>query len=157
MTRDEFEKWYEENQKVLYATAAKRVGPHDAETAVDAALLGALTTKNYEKCHTSPLTWFLQAVKSEAWNARRSRARANAAMADASTILSERPGIARGQAVQGAGWQDQPFDLPGPSQTGATMLTEQDRQHSSARLAERRRRRRFDEIGAQIHELMRRD
>jgi DNA-directed RNA polymerase specialized sigma24 family protein len=75
MSRDDFEKWFEENYRILLATAGRRVGYSYAEDAVAGAMLRALSTRNYERCETKPLTWFMQSVKSVAANMRRSEQR----------------------------------------------------------------------------------
>ena len=75
MSRDDFEKWFEENYRILLATAGRRIGYSYAEEAVAGALLRALSTRNYERCETKPLTWFMQSVKSVASNIRRSETR----------------------------------------------------------------------------------
>jgi len=78
MDRAEFDKWITDHYQDLMAVARKRVGVEDAEDAVQAALLRALETDNYTRCKTDPLVWIMQAVKSAASNARRSRERSAA-------------------------------------------------------------------------------
>src|SRR5438067_1511633 len=82
MSRDDFEKWVAQYYTDLMAVAYKIVGHEHAEDAVQSALARALETGNYENCHTNPLTWLMQAVKSAASNSRRAGDRKAAAAQD---------------------------------------------------------------------------
>lgn len=72
MTRAEFDVWIEANYQKLVNIAVAKVGPNDAEDAVQGALLESLTNRSYERCNTNPITWFMQGVKGRASVARRS-------------------------------------------------------------------------------------
>lgn len=94
MSRDDFDKWIEQNYSILMATAGKKVGYGNAEDAVQGALLRILETKNYERCETNPLSWFMQSVKSVASHTRRAEKGTRTALGK----LGREQAAVRGQA-----------------------------------------------------------
>jgi DNA-directed RNA polymerase specialized sigma24 family protein len=73
VTRSEFDVWIEQHYGELLAVAKKK---GDGEDAVQAAVLSALETRNYERCHPGAAwTWFSNAVRGKAKDQRVSETR----------------------------------------------------------------------------------
>jgi len=105
MTRDEFDAWATQNRQELVRIALSRTSGdrQRAEDAVQAALLRAYETGNYESCRGKMLTWVMQAVKSALSTGRRSEKRHRASRRDAAVMaeFGEVPGVFRTYLTSG--------------------------------------------------------
>lgn len=101
MTREELIRWLEEHPsdlvRVAWTLRAVRARAVQAEDAVQEGLLRILTTKNYERCRTKPLAWFMQSVKSAVHNRLTAAKRTGTAKANLRQLLT--PGTFRHSAA----------------------------------------------------------